>query len=134
MKTKRLLILEDDVETVSELLFETALLEDKLNMFIDVTVYANSLDVKHIVNKQSANTFDVILLDRDCGVGGSFHVLDIEKFGPDRIVSISSIPEWNEEAEKRGVRDIVLKDFDKLPEFAKKVSEFMETKLMKRKT
>jgi hypothetical protein len=45
-------------------------------------------------------------------------VLDIEKFGPERVISISSVPEYNEQAKKRGVSRIVLKDNKHLDVFA----------------
>lgn len=34
----------------------------------------------------------MILLDRDCKIAGSFHILDIEKFGVHKIISILSTP------------------------------------------
>ena len=47
--------------------------------------------------------------------------MDIERFGADKIVSMSSVPQANEDARKRGVKRIVLKDFQYLDEFADKV-------------
>ena len=64
-----------------------------------------------------------ILLDRDCKSCGSFHVLDFEKFGTEKIISISAIPEWNEEARERGVKKMILKDHDHIEDFADKVAE-----------
>lgn len=62
--------------------------------------------------------FDVILLDRDCKLGGSFHVLDIERFGPEKVIAISSVPEFNEQLKQRGVKKAILKDYQNLDKFA----------------
>lgn len=65
--------------------------------------------------------FDMILLDRDCKACGSFHVLDFDKFGTDKIIFISTMPEYNEQARKRGVQRIVHKDRDNIEVFADRV-------------
>jgi hypothetical protein len=49
--------------------------------------------------------------------------LDFEKFGVDKIISISAIPQWNEEAKERGVKRVVLKDQENIEGFADKVIE-----------
>ena len=108
MKTIRILILEDDLETLSLLLKKLHLLEedmadsDSLKDFSIVTL-SEYTQVEEFINKSSKIDFDVILLDRDCKAGGSFHVLDIERFGADKIISISSVPDYNEEAMSRGI-------------------------------
>lgn len=58
-------------------------------------------------------------------------VLDIEKFGPEKIISISSTPTWNEEAKARGVTRIVPKSFSDLEGFAKEVAEEIKNILIK---
>ena len=58
-------------------------------------------------------------------MAGSFHALDIEGFGVEKIVSISSTPQWNEEVKARGVEKVVFKDFSNLDDFAKKVIEYI---------
>lgn len=128
MKTINLLILEDDVETVSLLLKHIASLEEKLSprYEIDVTVFSNYKQVEDLVNTQPRDSYDIILLDRDCKMGGSFHALDIEDFGPERIISISSTPQWNRNAQERGVQAVVLKDFANLEKFAMHVIEKLE--------
>jgi len=121
MRTIRILILEDDLRTVSYLTSRIGQLEEKAKDFdIAVTVLSEYTQVEEYINNTKMN-FDIILLDRDCKSCGSFHVLDFEKFGVDRIISISSIPEWNEEAKKRGVQRVILKDHDHIEEFADKV-------------
>ena len=82
--------------------------------------------MEDLVNHNTPDRYDVILLDRDCKLGGSFHVLDIEKFGADKVISISSTPTWNEEARARGVKRIIPKSFSDLNGFARDVvSEIM---------
>lgn len=124
MKTYRILILEDDLKTLEILMGKLATLEDALYpKDLAVTVLAEYTQVEEYVNKKEAEDFDIILLDRDCKACGSFHVLDFEKFGTDKIISISSTPQWNEDAKKRGVKRIIRKDFEKIEEFADKVVE-----------
>jgi len=69
--------------------------------------------------------YDIVLLDRDCKVGGSFHALDFEKFGVDNIVAISSTPQWNEEAQARGVTRVGWKDYENIYGFADRVMREM---------
>jgi hypothetical protein len=89
----------------------------------DVTVLSTYEAVEKLVNPQPADAYDVILLDRDCKMAGSFHILDMEKFGVNKIISISSTPTWNEEAKARGVTRVVPKSFSDLEGFAKNISE-----------
>ncbi len=126
MRLVRILILEDDNQALALLLhkitkLETQLQDEKKGIEIAVTVLAEYTQVEDYVNKVNNDFFDIILLDRDCKAAGSFHALDIEAFGPDKIISISSIPDYNEHARQRGVRRVVHKNFDLLNEFADKV-------------
>ncbi len=137
MKTINLLILEDDIETLSVLLKHIAKLEDELVLKadIDVTIFSNYKQVENLVNNQPADFYDIILLDRDCKMRASFHMLDIEKIGPERIISISSTPQWNTEALARGVEKIVLKEYMDLDKFAKgviaEITQIINTMLQK---
>ena len=126
MKTIRILILEDDLETLSLLLKKLHLLEDKLadsptTKDFSIVTLSEYIQVEEFINNSKNIDFDVILLDRDCKAGGSFHILDIERFGADKIISISSIPEYNEEAKARGVTKVVFKDYSNLNDFSEKV-------------
>lgn len=120
--TKNILILEDDIQTLSKILDGIAKLEkDFYPTDFDITVLSNYEVVEKWINKESADKYDLILLDRDCKMGGSFHILDIEKFGPEKIISISSMPQWNKEAEARGVKNIIRKDYENLDTFVDSV-------------
>ena len=119
METYKVLILEDDFEAVSKIMAELYKLEGHFAPYdFDVTVLSSSEQVEKLINPQNKEAYDVIILDRDCKIGKSFHVLDIEKFGPEKIISISSTPTWNEEAMNRGVAKIVPKSFSDLNGFA----------------
>ena len=118
---KQILILEDDLLVLSKLLKRLDDLEDREPYSFHHVILADYVQVEDFVNSNSKANFDIILLDRDCKLGGSFHTLDIERFGADKVVSMSSIPEANQDAKKRGVKRSVLKDFQHLDEFADKV-------------
>ena len=123
MKTFHILILEDDLSTLSSLMDRINQLEESLkDGDIAVTVLSEYMQVEEYINNTKMD-FDVILLDRDCKACGSFHVLDFDKFGTDKIISISSTPKWNEEARERGVDRIILKEYSNIEKFANKAIE-----------
>lgn len=126
MKTVRILILEDDLETLSVLLSRLSSLEKELEertppRDFSVVTLSEYTQVEEYINKNSEFKFDAVLLDRDCRAGGSFHVLNIEAIGADKIISISSMPQYNEEAVKRGVKHVVWKDYQDLADFSDNV-------------
>lgn len=88
---------------------------------LSVIILTNSQQVQDYINSNPKADFDIILLDFDDKLGRSFHALEIERFGPEKIIGISSVPKWNEEARKRGVKRIILKDYAKMDEFADQV-------------
>lgn len=121
MKNYKVLILEDDLETVGKLMIGLHEIENESPVAFDVTSLSTYKVVEELINPQEASAYDIILLDRDCKLGGSFQTLDMERFGVDKIISISSTPEWNRLAVSRGVTRVVLKEFDDLDRFASKV-------------
>ncbi len=126
MKTIRILILEDDLETLSLIIKKLHLLEEKLESeespkTFSIITLSEYTQVEEFINKSQKIEFDVILLDRDCKAGGSFHVLDIERFGSEKTISISSVPAYNEEAKSRGVTRSIHKDYQDLENFSDKV-------------
>jgi len=126
MKTIRILILEDNLRALSFLIDRIGKLEEKLRNFdIALTVLSESAQVTEYIN-QTQMDFDVILLDRFCKSNDSFHVLDFEKVGVEKIISISSVSRYNEEARKRGVQRIVQKDHSQIEDFADKVAGGIE--------
>jgi hypothetical protein len=122
MKLTRTLILEDDLETLSKILGQLAQLEEVEKIEFSVTVISESPHVDELINNNPSLKFDLILLDRDCKIGGSFHNLDIHRFGVDNIIAISSVPDYNEQMRQKGVTRIVHKDYSRLDEFIKRLS------------
>jgi len=125
MKTTRVLILEDDLKTLSVIMDRLFELEESLIGKTDfaVTVFSEYTHVEDYLNKIQIPNFDIILLDRDCKMCGSFHVLDFDKYGKDKIISISSTPQWNEEAKAAGITRIVPKDYSNLEDFGNRLIE-----------
>ena len=125
MKTFRILILEDDLKTLAVIMDELFRFEESLvNKQIDfaVTTFSEYNQVQDYLNQIQEPNFDIILLDRDCKLGGSFHVINIKKFGAEKFIAISTQPEYNETAIKMGVQRVVRKDYRDLNEFASNLS------------
>lgn len=121
MKTIRILILEDDLKTLAVIMDELFRMEESLiekRLDFAVTTFSEYTQVQDYLNQISEPNFDIILLDRDCKLGGSFHVINIKKFGAEKFIAISTQPEYNEIAIKMGVKRIVRKDYGRLEEFA----------------
>ena len=130
---KTILILEDNLKVLSKILEGLSVLEQDQPFELSLIALTNSKQVKDYVNTNPRAQFDIILLDRDCKLNESFHILDIERFGGDKIISISSIEEYNNEAKRRGVKRVVLKDLQHIDEFAQEVTREVE-KMISRKT
>jgi len=123
----RILILEDDLETLSVLMKGLYLLDLRYRgVLISPMVFSEFSQVEEYVNKMSDDYIDIILLDRDCKVGGSFHVLDFERFNKEKIISISSIPQWNDEAVLSGASKVFWKDHDNLEDWAEKLMLYVK--------
>lgn len=122
---KSMLILEDDLKTLSAILDRLSVVEDELSVSFALTILTDYTQVEKYINSNPKAEFDIILLDRDCRLGGSFHILDIEKFGVDKVISISSVPEYNEQAKKRGVTKSVTKDYSNLNPFVDEVARLI---------
>ncbi len=122
MSIKRILILEDDLHTQSVLTHHIANLEDELNkqsnpIQLATTILSEYTQVEEYINKTN-HPFDIILLDRDDKIGGSFHVIDLNKFPKEKIIGISSTPPYNELLKQKGITKIVWKDYSNLDNFA----------------
>lgn len=129
MKMYRILILEDDLETLATLLKYLTRLEkiiEKDGKDIAVTILSEYWQVEEHINSSTTEKFDVILLDRDCKAGGSFHALDLNKYKDSEIIGISSIPEYNDQLKKLGIIRIVWKNHQNLDDFAIKVIGLVE--------
>jgi len=118
---KSILILEDNLKILSKILDKLYVLEGDQPFEFSVMALTTSLQVEEYINSNPKAKFDIILLDRDCKLDGSFHVLDIERFGKEKIISISAVSEYNNEARLRGVKRIVPKDIVDFDKFANTV-------------
>lgn len=121
MKTVYLLILEDDTETLCKLLECVNSLEKELKIDISTTVMGTYLEVEEFLNKNNKIEYQVVLLDRDDKLGGSFHALDFNKYPVEKIIGISSTPPYNEQLKEKGVKRIVHKDYQNLDKFIEEV-------------
>lgn len=130
MKTIRVLILEDDLEAVCRLVGCLNTLEKEFNIQIAITVLSEYIQAEKL-NTEKENIFDIILLDRDTFDGGSFHVIDFNKYQPEKIIGISSIPPYNEELRQKGVKRLVWKDFQHLDKFVEEVNLHIKDMLLK---
>jgi len=117
---KKILILEDNLTVLSKIFGKLAILEQNTSYYFTIVSLTDYTQVEKYINNTNEK-FDIILLDRDCALQGSFHVLDLRKFDPDKVISISSVSRFNKLAQKRGVTKIVEKDFLNLDEFVQKV-------------
>lgn len=118
---KKILILEDNLLVLSKLLANLEVLEQDQPYSLSLTILTDSQQVEDYINNNPKADFDVIILDADCKINESFHILDFERFGAEKVISISSVPKHNENAKKRGVSRIILKDIHDYDGFAKKV-------------
>lgn len=126
MKTYRILVLEDDLATLSKLMEGLQRLEDAKGIEIAVTVLSEYTQVEEYANRTEQMTWDIVLLDRDCKAGGSFHTLDIAKIGNEKVIGISSMPDYNEQIHQLGVTRIVHKDYGQLDTFVNGVMKQIE--------
>lgn len=126
---KRILILEDNLIVLSKILEGLAVLEQNEPYDLSITLLTDHEQVAQLLNNKHNVKFDIILLDRDCKLNGSFHVLDIERFGVDKVIAMSSVPRYNEELKKRGVKTIVEKDTLHLDEFLDKLMKEIQKRI-----
>lgn len=129
--SKKILILEDNLRVLSKILDKLSKLEDDQPYDFCLLILTDYTQVQNYINNNPKAEFDIIILDRDCKLGGSFHVLDIEKFGVEKVISISAVIEYNEDAQERGVKKVVYKDFSNLDHFAEKVVREIENMITK---
>lgn len=104
--------------TLSKILEKLAVLEEDQPYDFSLIILTTHTQVEKYINSTKDVEFDIILLDRDCKLGGSFHVLELERLGSEKVISISSVPDYNQQAKKRGVTRVVPKDYKKLDLFA----------------
>jgi len=128
---KRILILEDNLLVLSTLLAKLADIEVSQPFDLSLTILTDYLQAENFINANPSAEFDIILLDRDDKLNRSFHVLDIERFGVEKVIGISSVSEYNKQLKKRGVKKIVKKNLANIDIFADKVAYEIMKMLLK---
>jgi hypothetical protein len=123
MKKLRVLVLEDDIRSLRFILAALDELGDEKKADIAVTILSDHIQVREYVNKNPEISYDILLLDRDCFLGGSFHTVDLSRFDKEHAISISSIFENNQQAIKMGVKRVVRKDYDNLADFKDRIKQ-----------
>ena len=120
---KTILILEDNLKVVSKILNYLYELEQDQPYDFLLIVLTTYQQVEDYINSNPKANFDIILLDGDCKLNQSFHILDLERFGADKAIAISSVKDYNEKAKKRGVRRVIEKDLANIDSFVKRLVE-----------
>lgn len=118
IRNKNILILEDNLKVLSLLLSKLADLEEQMPCTLSIMVLTNSLQVEQFINSNKTVHFDAILLDKNCKFKGSFHILDLERLGAEKVIAISTVDEYNQEVKARGVNRAVRKDYSNLQKFS----------------
>jgi len=117
MKLIRVLVLEDDLATLSVIMARLDSLEEKLGITeFAVTTLSEYTQIEEYANT-TTHKFDLVLLDRDCKAGGSFHALDFDKYPASTIIGISSVPDYNKQLQQRGITQAIWKDYKNLENF-----------------
>lgn len=135
MLSKKILILEDNLKIVAKIIELLDKLESEKDYIFEVVVLSSSKLAKDFLLKNKDNNFsktnfDVVILDRDCNLYGSFHeLLDKKLFNNNRVISISTVDEYNNRARKKGVKKIVKKDLKDLDKFAENLTKEIEKML-----
>lgn len=122
-KNYQILVLEDDISSLRHILQVLENIEQKTNVMIAVTILPDYEKTETYINNNPEIKYDILLLDRDCFMGGSFHVVDLSLFDLDKAISISSVPEYNIQAQSKGVRHVIWKDYQNLDQFSQKLEE-----------
>jgi len=90
-KNSRILVLEDDLETVENIFSVLRRIEDNKEVSFAAAVLTDYIQVDEFINKSPQIKFDILLLDRDCFLGGSFHDVNFNYFDKDKVISILKI-------------------------------------------
>lgn len=123
MKNIKVLVLEDDLETLEYIFRVLKEVSIEKEIPIGVTTLPDYKQTDLFINKNPYFKYDILLLDRDCFLGGSFQVVNLDLFNKDKIISISSVPDYNKKAGEMGVTRFILKDYKNLDKFSGELKE-----------
>lgn len=119
--SKTILILEDNLKVLSKILEKLTELEYDQPYDFSTIILTTYKQVEDLINTNPDLEIDIVLLDRDCKLNDSFHIFNIEHFGAEKVIAISSVPEYNKQAQERGVKRVVEKDLQDIEGFSEKV-------------
>ena len=125
MKNIKILILEDDLETNQKILGALNEIEKEKGVIFGATILPDYIQTEKFINNNPQIKFDMLLLDRDCFLGGSFHVVNLDNFNKEKVISISSVPEYNRQVEAKGVKRSLWKDYKNLDDFSARLKELI---------
>jgi spore coat polysaccharide biosynthesis predicted glycosyltransferase SpsG len=120
---KRILILEDNLRVLSVLIKTIKEIEQELNENIAVSVISEGEKAGLFEEDLKEDLFDVVLLDRYSKGKKDFHQVVTEFVNPQKVISISSMPQANQLAIDKGVLLSVTKDYSDLKLFGEKVKK-----------
>ena len=123
MKNIKVLVLEDDLETIGQILKVLSQIEVEKGVYFGLTVLSTHREVESYINQNKVEDYNLLLLDRDDYLGGSYHSVNLSLFKSDNIISISSVPDYNKQAKLKGVKRVVFKDYQKLEDFASRLKK-----------
>jgi len=122
---KKILILEDNFKVLSAILKELNQLEEDQPYTFEIMVLTSGRQVERYINSNPED-FDIVILDRDCKLNESFHVLNIKRIGADKIIGISSIEGYNIDLTKKGINLTITKDLSEIDKSARKIVEMIK--------
>lgn len=126
MKNFKVLILEDNLETLEAILQVLKNLRDQKSVLFAVTILSDYLQVESYINENPQIKYDILILDRNDSLGASFHNINLDLFNKDNIISISTIPEFNHALVSKGVHKIINKNYQNLEEFSSQLTRYIQ--------
>ena len=127
MKTKSILVLEDNADVIAHIRTMLVGLEHTAGLRFRAVEFAHVYEAEAYLEIHHDDIFDVILLDKTDAAGESYHRLDLKRLGMEKIISISSVARSNAEARTLGVTRVIQKDYAGLDAFAAQLSEEIVT-------
>lgn len=114
--TKTILILEDNPMMLSGIAYLLQQIGEEHSIRFVPTTFPTVREAYAFLHAHTQE-FDIVLLDKNDKIGESFHTLDLERLGVGKIISISSVPDSNEDAKKRGITKVAQKFYDEPDRF-----------------
>lgn len=126
MKNLKVLVLEDNLETLEAIIQVLKNLRDQKSVVFAVTILSDYLQVESYINNNPQIKYDILILDRNDAMGASFHNINLELFNKDNIISISTVPEFNHQLTSKGVHKMINKDYQNLTDFSSQLSRYIQ--------